>query len=274
MKTIVGIAVAAALSVGAANAAINPPGAGQGELIEWVVDNTTNQVYARGIQVDETSILPASAIQSTATYAGSTPPVATGTTLPTITADSNLTTFLAQNGGHDSFSFGILGAGTATGGATKQNPGASVVEFTSPQSILASNLNVPGGSTIGGLVGNVLATANTINSVIGTTSAPGTSGNVSSQFSPTSAEFNLYSASIAAVAPVGTDVNLYAITGNSSKASAGQLYATSEEVTMLANGTLESVGGTSSVPLPAAVWLLGSGLLGLAGVGRRRSASV
>jgi hypothetical protein len=32
-----------------------------------------------------------------------------------------------------------------------------------------------------------------------------------------------------------------------------------------------SIPAPSSVPLPAAVWLLGSGLLGLAGVGRRRS---
>jgi hypothetical protein len=31
--------------------------------------------------------------------------------------------------------------------------------------------------------------------------------------------------------------------------------------------------GTSAVPLPAALWLLGSGLLGLAGVGRRKSAA-
>jgi hypothetical protein len=37
---------------------------------------------------------------------------------------------------------------------------------------------------------------------------------------------------------------------------------------MLADGTLEAVGG--AVPLPGAVWLLGSGLLGLAGIGRRR----
>lgn len=33
-------------------------------------------------------------------------------------------------------------------------------------------------------------------------------------------------------------------------------------------------GGTSPVPLPAAVWLLGSGLLGMAGIARRRRGSV
>jgi hypothetical protein len=267
MKTIVGIAVAAALSIGAAHASITPPGTGQGELVEWVVDNTTNHVYARGIGVDETSILPAaSIITNSTTFDALQQPVSTGTTLPTITADAALTTFLAQNGGHDSFSFGILAAGSGTGGATKQVPGASVVEFTSPQSIAASNLNVPSGTTIASLVTSVSASVNTINSVIGTAK----SGDVSSQFSPSSPEFDLYAASITGVSALGTDMNLYAMTPDNTKATAGQLY-TAGLVTMTADGTLEEVGNTSPVPLPAAVWLLGSGLLGLAGVGRRRS---
>jgi hypothetical protein len=264
MKTIVGIAVAAVLSVGAANAAINPPGTGQGELVEWVVDNTTNKVYARGLGVDETSILPASAIVSTATYAGATPPLSTGTSLGTFGPDGNLTTFLAQNGGHDSFSFGVLSAGQHTGGATAQNPGASVVEFTSPLTIADSNLNVPGGLSIQTNVTAVQATVTTLNSTLQGAS----SGDVSGQFSPGSGEFGLYADNITAVTPIGTSVNFYAITGNSSKPQSGQLY-TAGLVTMSADGTLSSV---SSVPLPAAIWLLGSGLLGLAGVGRRRNA--
>ena len=269
MKTIVGIAVAAALGIGTANAAITPPGVGQGELIEWVVDNTTNQVYARGIQVSETSILPSSALVTPANYAGLTPPVSTGTTLPTITADANLTTFLAQNGGHDSFSFGLLSAGEQTGGATAFAPGASVVEFTSPLSIAASNLNVPSGSKLQSNVTSVLATVTTLNSLLGASSAPGSSANVTSGFSPGSPEFTLYSDNITLTSALGSDVNLYAATGDNSKAGTGQLYSAGL-VTMTANGTLEAVGGTTTVPLPAAVWLLGSGLLGLAGVGRRR----
>jgi hypothetical protein len=78
--------------------------------------------------------------------------------------------------------------------------------------------------------------------------------------------FQLYGNNTPILAALGQDSNLYAMTGNSSPTAAGQVYS-GAEVTMLANGTLETV---SAVPLPAAVWLLGSGLLGLAGIGRRR----
>ena len=46
-------------------------------------------------------------------------------------------------------------------------------------------------------------------------------------------------------------------------------------LTLAADGTLSAAatGGGSEVPVPAAVWLLGSGLAGLAGIGRRRKAA-
>lgn len=58
-------------------------------------------------------------------------------------------------------------------------------------------------------------------------------------------------------------VNVYAYTGNGSPGFA-QSYSLGQ-VALLSDGTLESV-----VPLPAAIWLVGSGLLGLAGVNKRR----
>jgi hypothetical protein len=42
-------------------------------------------------------------------------------------------------------------------------------------------------------------------------------------------------------------------------------------VSLTANGLVFSSTQTAPVPLPAAIWLLGSGLLGLFGIGRRKA---
>jgi hypothetical protein len=61
--------------------------------------------------------------------------------------------------------------------------------------------------------------------------------------------------SVAAVTPVAF--------GNASGAATWTLSASGDLV--------YSVPGSTAVPLPAAIWLLGSGLLGLAGIGRRKA---
>jgi hypothetical protein len=74
------------------------------------------------------------------------------------------------------------------------------------------------------------------------------------------------------VSGLGTAWNLYGVTGTTTGPVALSLLGTA---TLTANGVTfgpESTGGGTPVPLPAAIWLLGSGLLGLAGVGRRKAA--
>lgn len=275
MKTIIGIAIAGALSVGAANAAIVPP-QGNGELIELVVDTSTHQVYARGLgSADlEQAILPASSILSQPTYDALPPtslPVDTGHPLPipSVNPDANLTTFLAQNGGHDSFQFAIIGGGTGTAGATGNNPGAKVGAFTSTQTLAAGSLAVPLSSAINGLNANLLADVTTLNGAIGGTAGDGTSANVSAYFTDASPIFSYYGANIPLLQDLGKSVNLYAMTGDKSTVATAQLY-TAGLISMDATGKLS----VSSVPLPAAVWLFGSGILGLAGIGRRRKTEV
>jgi hypothetical protein len=71
---------------------------------------------------------------------------------------------------------------------------------------------------------------------------------------------------------IGLDTSavLYGLTGNG---NTGQLQSyILGNLVLTSAGTLETLG-SSPVPLPAAVWLFGSGLLGLAGVGRRRAAA-
>jgi hypothetical protein len=67
---------------------------------------------------------------------------------------------------------------------------------------------------------------------------------------------------------LGQSATLYGATANGGTGILQTYNFGSIEVT--SNGTLEAV---TAVPLPAAVWLFGSGLLGLAGIGRRRSAA-
>lgn len=76
---------------------------------------------------------------------------------------------------------------------------------------------------------------------------------------------------------VGTSLNFYNLTTTTNHKETNSPYAnatgdgfwflsTSGDLTY----NIASSGGTAPVPLPAAVWLLGSGLLGMAGIGRRR----
>jgi hypothetical protein len=68
--------------------------------------------------------------------------------------------------------------------------------------------------------------------------------------------------------------SLYAITQQSGQTN-GTSFNLGTAMLTGSGATLDLVftgnGGSTPVPLPAAVWLLGSGLLGLAGVGRRRA---
>lgn len=76
----------------------------------------------------------------------------------------------------------------------------------------------------------------------------------------------------------GAGVNFYQIVGSGSSSISKQTLVQFANATGAATWTLSATGdlqynvpgGTSPVPLPAAVWLLGSGLLGLAGIGRRK----
>lgn len=80
-------------------------------------------------------------------------------------------------------------------------------------------------------------------------------------------------------AAVGTAASFYNIIGNTSTKTADGLAAKTAATTTYngfwylgTDGSLSyNIASASPVPLPAAVWLFGSGLLGLFGVGRRRA---
>jgi hypothetical protein len=73
---------------------------------------------------------------------------------------------------------------------------------------------------------------------------------------------------------IGSSIALYGLTGNNTTGTVESYILGSAKLS--SNGTLTLTGNstTAPVPLPAAVWLFGSGLMGLVGVSRRRKAAV
>jgi hypothetical protein len=76
------------------------------------------------------------------------------------------------------------------------------------------------------------------------------------------------------VTGLNTSAKLYSVTSPSSISTNLVTTSVLGNVELTSNGLIFNSagggGGTTTTPLPAAVWLLGSGLLGLAGVGRRK----
>ena len=72
------------------------------------------------------------------------------------------------------------------------------------------------------------------------------------------------------VTGLGTSAKLYGVTAVGSNSTNLLGVSVLGNVTLTAAGLVFSTVTTAPVPLPAAIWLLGSGLLGLFGIGRRK----
>jgi hypothetical protein len=254
------VAGAAALVAVSASADVVLPSTGNGELVLFVRNDVTGDVYARGLGVQLDTVLSQASIAS---GAYSAPSEAVPYVLPTMGPDANLTSFLGTAG---TFSWTIMG-GDPTG----------AVALGDKRYVTTTPTNLTDGTTVS--IAQVSSNFNNLNQMLiavnnALPDASGSSTVVNGQWrqagaTPGSGGGDWFSASLNNVNDIGSSANFYMLT--TAVGSGTQTVRVYEfaDVKLGADGTLSA----SPVPLPAAIWLLGTGLAGLAGVGRRRRAA-
>jgi hypothetical protein len=280
MKNLVRFAVAGAMLAGFATAqAQSLPSTNSSDLWLFVANTSTGTTFAEdlGSAAAINSLLPTSSLQAAGTDFSSNNPVAISGTSLNIAESSGLSTFLAANGTGSNIEWAVEGAQypTSTNAkATTEAPGGIKV--------LASEPTVQGSQLAQGGFSNVQTIASSFNNDLAYVNGTGVTLSWSAGNSTTNVwgagtgdvggSVNLYGAGPdQSGITLGQSVSLFGITGNGSKGQL-QTYDLGDNLTLSASGVLTVSSGTPTVPLPAAVWLFGSGLLGLLGVGRRRAA--
>jgi hypothetical protein len=287
MNTIVKIGVASALAFGyaSAHAAISQPATGSSDLILFaeIVNTTSGNVvasYARDTGISIDSVFPSGSLQAPATAVPATG--FTNIQLPagiSVAADANMSAFLAQDTAGNVLEWSVQAGQYANGDASTPSikvtgDGKFLTTSQQPVSVILGK-NVNNLSKWSGIDATVTALNTNITSG---SSVLGTSAAGAGIWDPTAGNQNVggwFGGNGPLTFPglltdqVGAKQDLYGVTGNGGSATTKiQVYSLGQ-FQLSADGTLSSV---SSVPIPAALWLFGSGLLGLAGVGRRKAA--
>jgi hypothetical protein len=272
MNILVKSAVATALGLGATSAfALGVPNTNSSNLILVVENLTTQATYALDTGIAINTVLPtANVVKGTIL----------GTTMPqisqTIAPSAALTAFLASNpASGDSWT---LEGGQYNGAGVNLSTNANSNAVGAAKMIFASAIGTTNNQVVANFnLGNLTTFQNGINTDITTggvlnalTTAAETSG-TGLYGANAQTKYSLIGASD--MSSVGTAAQFFGFTGN---AVAGTLNSyILGSATLAADGTLAiNPGSPAPVPLPAAVWLFGSGLMGLVGVSRRRKAAV
>jgi hypothetical protein len=284
MKTIVRLAVAGALAAStAAHAQPALPSTDASDLWIFVADPSASKTFVLDTGIPLASLMPSGSLVTGATLSTAIDDTSLINAAASFTPTAQLTAFInAANTAGQPLEWGVLGVnypGTDqryTGAGQEivifDNPGAtSTVASTNPGKMFTfaqgftgdATYFIPGYTTggttylwsAGTTAGNVWGAGGAANAA-GSTNLYGTEPN--------------QAVNAAGTAPflLGQAAPLYGVTGNGSTGQAQSYVLANLELT--STGSLQAL---SSVPLPAAVWLFGSGLLGLIGVGRRRSSA-
>jgi hypothetical protein len=251
-----------------ASAAITTAGSGNGDLVLVVTDAVTGESYYNNLNIlaaPGASIASFTATPSDSLYAQFKTDVGSDTVNYAVIGGSDASG--ASNpvlvGGKNWSSFdSTIGGSAATGvvPGTIINGNITAAEALMDQNIVGplNGLNGTVQNSGNGYLVSTNATKSPINNTLVYTDASGlTTWNGNTSFVTDAA--------------VGTAQDFYNYTAAKGFTNIGVTPALIGSATFDGT-TLTYTAGVSSVPLPPAVWLFGSGLLGLIGIGRRRAA--
>lgn len=275
MKNFVRLAIAAAVAAGATSGAMAQalPSSGASDLWVFVTDPGASDTFAWDTGISLSSVEP-STLSTTAKATTNSDPVNIDVT------SSALATFISGSADQSALQWAVEGVqytGTPSGAKT---PGAFIgvasanAATSSITTLKQSNLGTWGQDFNGDLtyLTTVVAGGYTAGGTTYALAAASASPNVwGAGAGAVGGSTNLYGQGPSqAGTGIGASESLYLLTGSNSLINAVESYTLgASDLTLSANGTLATA---SPVPIPAAVWLFGSGLLGLIGVGRRRAA--
>jgi len=280
MKPFVKYALASLAMVGAASSAyadVALPSTGNGELALFVRDlSNTSRSFMVGLGVTLDNLLTQDAITATP---GTDATLRTGVPI-TVNASignfssSDLASFMSTSSalGYEYAIIGGDGVGSSASSNAWRYVGTNELQFGVGTLSNTTTNSINNASGIGTLVESFFAENNDLlpdapGSSI-TNSTFGQSGNGTTATTFWDTPFGDDTAS------VGTATNLYMLTSGGTSAGKARIYQFADVILNL-DGTLTSASvGGPQVPLPAAVWLLGSALVGFGTVRRRRNAEV
>jgi hypothetical protein len=268
MKTLLGLAIAGSLFAGSAGAiTVTDPATGSGDLILFIQDVTTGQTYARDTGISLASV-----------YAVDASGANTAAALNIhVTADANLSTFLGSVASTDTLQWAVEGGAWTGSGSTALSPigverivttsGTGNAELVSQSSFTSKFVNLSTEISNLNAFGMLDPMGSTHETGAKATSGDGIWGGPNGVAGDTTWYGALDNSGIALTA----SQSLYGLTGNGTKGGTTK-FSLLGTLSLDAAGNLNSAGGNPPpVPLPAALWVFGSGLLGLFGVGRRRN---
>jgi hypothetical protein len=283
MNTVVKSAIAGALALGATGAyaaGIGLPSTNSSDVYLYVDALTSTGssagVYALDTGISLSSLLPGPYVpnaQNSQAFSASAKSLGPSTLLTNfINGHAGDTIEWTVEGGQ--FNLHATSSSASKADSTNtQRPGDALVAFSSKalQGITPAGVKPPLASTA--VAGNLANTLNSFDEDLGTsggikglTSASETLG---TETAGAQSKFGFFGGNDLSVAGSGA-VDFFGFTGNGSSGTVQSYLLGTASLSSTGQLVIAGNAPVSAVPLPAAVWLFGSGLLGLVGVSRRR----